>query len=507
MDYRREDLTYRRINRLAAAQLAGACILVLTIAIVAILQNARLRRESNRIEDRLSAADERLGTLEAQVAALQRSETARIERERAAVETVTPPEPAPTGSDTGKPARRPRRSTPPDGGPPESDATRLLAIRTTMGTPSWDADAARLALRALDTAAVAGQEITADAAFAAAELAAATGDDDAAIHWADLAIDTGHADGAAAQLLAEVYLRRGFFAEARAHAEGSVEACVDAAKLPDRLWLLARIALAQRDDLAATAALDRLLGTSNTGDDPALLSAAAAAAGALALDRGETRQARRLLELAEATDRANPALRRLAARVLFAEGNWSAAAEKAAGVLTDHADDLEMLTLLGPALVRADRPREAVEPLRAWTTAAPRDAEAHDWLGTALLALRQPTDAVAAFDQALRLAPSAALYHRRGIGLLNAGDLTAAIDSFQAAIELDEVQALPHFALAVCLARTGDADGAERALQRALALDGSLMEEAAEIDALARVLAGMDGAGPGGPPTVDAEPR
>jgi tetratricopeptide (TPR) repeat protein len=451
MDYRREDLTYRRINRLAAAQLAGACILVLTIAIVAILQNAQLRRESNRIEDRLSAANDRLGTLEAQVASLQQTAAARRSEAPPAVDDGEIREPAAR--------RRSVRDVPPVGEAPLADPT----------PPPADDPAALLA---------------------AAEAAFAGGDDDAALRGAEAVVKAGHAPGAAEYILAAVYARRGFFAEALPHAIRSAEATDSPARTPERLWLLTRIALETGDLSLADATLERILGWSTIGENPALLSAAAATAGGLAVDRGDARRARRLLDLAIATDAANPRLDRLSARVFYAEGKWADAAATAAEALKSHPDEVVLLAVLGPALVRSDRPGEALAPLRAWIAAAPTQAAAYDWMGRASLALLKPEDAVAAFDQAIRLAPSPELYYRRAVGLMNHGDLDGAIASLTASIDGDPDQPLPHFAKAICLAKKGDPESAERSLERALALDGSLMEQAARVEAFASFLAG-----------------
>jgi len=87
-------------------------------------------------------------------------------------------------------------------------------------------------------------------------------------------------------------------------------------------------------------------------------------------------------------------------------------ADKAAGIcseaLKEAPGDVDLLTLLGAALLAQRQPRQAVEPLQRAVQAAPRFPRARENLGQALLMLGQPEEALAHLEQAAR-------YDRRSV--------------------------------------------------------------------------------------------
>ncbi len=120
----------------------------------------------------------------------------------------------------------------------------------------------------------------------------------------------------------------------------------------------------------------------------------------------------------------------------------------------------------------------AIAGYRAVLQQQPEHAEANRLLGLALFARGQVADARAALERAASLAPpSAALLNDLGNVRRAAGDKTAAIEAFSAAIKAEPGFAFAHFNLADALLEAGD-------MQRA---------SAAYDDIIARRFAGIDG--------------
>ena len=83
-----------------------------------------------------------------------------------------------------------------------------------------------------------------------------------------------------------------------------------------------------------------------------------------------------------------------------------AAAQACREALAAAPGDVDLLTLLGVALLDCRRPREALEPLQRAVASAPHFARARENLGQALLQTGRPDEAVAHLQQAARLDPA-----------------------------------------------------------------------------------------------------
>lgn len=88
-------------------------------------------------------------------------------------------------------------------------------------------------------------------------------------------------------------------------------------------------------------------------------------------------------------------------------GHWEEAVEALRELVLLSPEDAEAHVRLGSALLHGlDRPAEAVEPLRHACFLAPAQARSHGELAVALNRLAAHVDAVAEFEEALRLEPS-----------------------------------------------------------------------------------------------------
>lgn len=81
------------------------------------------------------------------------------------------------------------------------------------------------------------------------------------------------------------------------------------------------------------------------------------------------------------------------------------AAKAAESVLILSATNVEAMLEVGRARIQANQAFYGIEPLRRATTLAPRDWRAWSLLGVSYEQVQRPDDAVAAYEQALRLSP------------------------------------------------------------------------------------------------------
>jgi tetratricopeptide (TPR) repeat protein len=90
---------------------------------------------------------------------------------------------------------------------------------------------------------------------------------------------------------------------------------------------------------------------------------------------------------------------------LLHTGDGTAAADLCSASLAKAPDDIDLLTLLGVALLKCKKPHEAEPPLRHAIGLAPRFARARGNLGQVLLMLGHPDEAVEQLQQAAALDP------------------------------------------------------------------------------------------------------
>jgi tetratricopeptide (TPR) repeat protein len=128
--------------------------------------------------------------------------------------------------------------------------------------------------------------------------------------------------------------------------------------------------------------------------------------------------------------------------------------------------------LKGNFLSIPDLLHKAIEMEQRALALDPRLAEAHIWLGTALLGLERVDEAIVAIEEAIRLDPNSGQAHQ---GLARAywvgkGDFAAAIPVFERAIELNPEAGYSYLQLALLLAYEGRFERAIEICKRAIDL-------------------------------------
>ena len=112
-----------------------------------------------------------------------------------------------------------------------------------------------------------------------------------------------------------------------------------------------------------------------------------------------------------------------------------------------------------------DYPR-ALEAFKAAVKAGPASAEAHNWLGVAVLRTGNFAAAIGEFRKAISLDPKyARAYTNLGSALAKSGDLAGSVAPFRKALALEPNNVAAHLNLGVALRENGDAKGALPYLQ------------------------------------------
>ena len=144
--------------------------------------------------------------------------------------------------------------------------------------------------------------------------------------------------------------------------------------------------------------------------------------------------------------------------------------QKALGILRElHArapDDLDVARTLTEAHVKAGRADAWISELQARIASGERAVDQY-MLGLALFSRARDAGApaVAAFERAIALAPDTGEYHYRlGVARLESEQYAAAVEPLRKAVALAPERTAWHLPLAKALHRTGDVDGAVKAL-------------------------------------------
>jgi serine/threonine protein kinase/tetratricopeptide (TPR) repeat protein len=129
-------------------------------------------------------------------------------------------------------------------------------------------------------------------------------------------------------------------------------------------------------------------------------------------------------------------------------------------------------SLKGSFLSITDLVRKAVEMERRAVAIDPDLADAHAWLGAALLNLGQVDEAIASIDEAIRLEPgNGQAYQALGRAYwAGKGNFAAAIPAFRKAIELNPEAGYSYLQLGLLLAWEGQYEEAEAVCRRAVEL-------------------------------------
>jgi len=104
-------------------------------------------------------------------------------------------------------------------------------------------------------------------------------------------------------------------------------------------------------------------------------------------------------------------------------------------ILQDRPDHFGALLLLGLMELQTDNPHRAVELTARAMLLDPRNADACNYHGSALLELQRFEDAIASYERSIALNPAHPLAHNnRGIALSGLNRYSDAVDSFDRAI-------------------------------------------------------------------------
>jgi serine/threonine-protein kinase len=142
---------------------------------------------------------------------------------------------------------------------------------------------------------------------------------------------------------------------------------------------------------------------------------------------------------------------------------------------THHPDDFWVNFLLGNALLKANRPADALGHYRAALAVRPNAALVRSEMGAALLVLRRPHEAAAECRRAIALDGRLALAHLNLGTVLHAlGRTDEALAAYRQAVALSPRSALAHAGLGGVLAEKNQTDEALAACRRAIKLRPNL---------------------------------
>ncbi len=162
----------------------------------------------------------------------------------------------------------------------------------------------------------------------------------------------------------------------------------------------------------------------------------------------------------------------------LAAGETSEAIEAFSGALVLKPDSTSARLKRGDTYLRRDELDPALRDLEQAVTLDPTAVRALERLGDAQTAAGNTEAATDSYRRYLELDDRApAVQYKLGVALYRAGRAAEAVDALERAVALDDGSALAHYALGLSRREAvPDADGeAERALLRAVALDGTLV--------------------------------
>jgi spermidine synthase len=140
---------------------------------------------------------------------------------------------------------------------------------------------------------------------------------------------------------------------------------------------------------------------------------------------------------------------------------------------------------IAEARALGEREGRIVAGSRYLGTIVPESADLHNALGIDLASRGQLDDAIAEFNEALRLDPDAAATHwHLGAALASRGQVVDATEHLRRSIELDATNSRVHNDLGLLLARQGRFDEAAEQFQNALAVDPGSEDARRYLDAL-----------------------
>jgi len=165
------------------------------------------------------------------------------------------------------------------------------------------------------------------------------------------------------------------------------------------------------------------------------------------------------------------------AEAAFRAGNFDEVRRLCDQVLGIDPRSVSALALKGIALVRQDRPSEALELLRTANSLAPQAFEVWLWLGISQRLTGDPAGSVKSLARAGQLVPqNGAVWQQMGVSYLDARNPVKAVESLRRAAQLGRDDAENNHQLAIAFQLLGDGQQVLHHLRRATSLDPERFE-------------------------------
>ena len=128
-------------------------------------------------------------------------------------------------------------------------------------------------------------------------------------------------------------------------------------------------------------------------------------------------------------------------------------------------------TSLGLALNKQGKFEEAIAHFQAAIRIKP-SAKPYDGMGVALVQMDRLAEATASYERAIELEPTSAKTHSNlGFALMDMGRVDEAVGHFRESVKLDSTLTAPHFGLGIAYTQKGQLDAAIREYRKAVSLD------------------------------------
>jgi Flp pilus assembly protein TadD len=190
------------------------------------------------------------------------------------------------------------------------------------------------------------------------------------------------------------------------------------------------------------------------------------------------------------------AIRLNLALAYYKKGDVQQAAPELESVRESRPNDLRVATLLGDCYLRRGEYDRAVAMLAPSEAVHPEDLDLAFVLGSALLHTGKMGRGVALLERVGKQGRSADAYFLAGSRLLQANENARALDDLQSAARLNPMITGLYTALGIAKEGTGDNEGAEKDLRRALELDRNDFDANIHLGGILYTRRDLDGARP-----------
>lgn len=177
------------------------------------------------------------------------------------------------------------------------------------------------------------------------------------------------------------------------------------------------------------------------------------------------------------------------AEAAFAAGDFQRSEDLCTGILGDHPQNVEALSLLGTLKARGGYAKEAEDLLRRVVQAVPANAVAHNNYGNILRDMGRSDAALSSYDRALKLNPTyAEAHHNRGKLLTELKQMDEALASYDRALKLKPGYAEAYHDRAVTLEDLQRPEEAAASYGRAIAINPRLADSHYNLGIILRSL-------------------